>query len=65
MSKKKERTEKLQKEAREMYQNVPEEEKDKKRQFICEWYRNTSEEEKEKKRQYGREQCEKSSKGWV
>ena len=33
-----------------MYQNVSEEEKDKKRQFISERYRNTSEEEKEKKR---------------
>ena len=47
-----------------MYQNVSEEEKDKKRQFISERYRNTSEEEKEKKRQYSREQCE-SSKGCV
>ena len=48
-----------------MYQNVSEEEKDKKRQFVSERYRNTSKEEKEKKRQYGREQCEQSSKGYV
>ena len=33
-----------------MYQNVSEEEKDKKRQFISERYRNTSKEEKDKKR---------------
>ena len=42
---------KLQKEARGRYQNLSEEEKDKKRQYACKRYRNLSEEEQEKKHQ--------------
>ena len=47
--------EKLQKEARERYQNLSEEEKDKKRQYARERHRNLSEEDKEEKPQYERE----------
>ena len=47
--------EKLQKEARERYQNLFKEEKDKKRQYTRKQHRNFSEEEKEMRRQYGRE----------
>ena len=47
---------KLRKEARERYQNLSEEEKDKRCKYGCEWYRNLSEKEKEKKLEYGREQ---------
>ena len=48
--------ESLSKKACETYQNLSEEEKDKKCQYACERYRNLSEEEREKKHQYGREQ---------
>ena len=41
-----------------MYQNLSEEEKDKKRQYAHERNRNLSGEEKEKKHQYSREQYE-------
>ena len=47
--------EKLSKKACERYQNLSEEEKDKKRQYTSERYRNHSEEEKEKKRQCNHE----------
>ena len=40
--------EKVSKKAREWYQNLSEEEKDKKRQYAFQRYRNISEEEKEK-----------------
>ena len=46
------------KEARERYQNISEEEKDKSRQYARAQYRNLCEEEKGKKRQYGRELLE-------
>ena len=49
---KKKNKEKLQKEVRERYQNLLEEEKKKKHQCACEQYRSLSEEEKEKC-QYG------------
>ena len=45
----------LSKKARESYQNLSDEEKNKKRQYARERYRNHSEEEKEKKQQYSRE----------
>ena len=41
------------------YQNLSEEEKDKKRQYARDRYRNPAEEEKEKERQYGRERYKK------
>ena len=44
--------ENLSKKVRERYQNLPEEEKDKRHQYAR--YRNLSEEEKVKKHQYGR-----------
>ena len=44
--------EKLQKEARERYQNLSEEEKEKKRQYHCARNKNLSEEEKVKKVEY-------------
>ena len=47
--------EELLKKAREKYQDLSEEEKDKNCQYARERYRNHSEEEKEKKGQYGRE----------
>ena len=47
--------EKLQKEARERYQNLFKEEKGKKRQYTRKQHRNFYEEEKEMRRQYGRE----------
>ena len=47
------------KKAREKYQNLSEEEKDKKLQYAREQYRNLFEEEKEKKCQYGRERYKK------
>ena len=40
--------EKLQKEARERYQNLPEEEKNKRLKKAREWYQNLTKEEKEK-----------------
>ena len=40
--------ENIRKEVCERYQNLSEEEKDKKHQYACEQYRNLSEEEKEK-----------------
>ena len=56
---KKTNKEKLQKEAREAYQNSSEEEKDKRRQYARERNRNLSDEEKEKKYQYGLERHQK------
>ena len=44
--------EKLQKEARERYQNLSEEKKDKRQKKARERYQNFTEEEKEKRRQY-------------
>ena len=41
-----------------MYQNISEQEKDKKRQYVHERYKYLPEEEKEKKHQYGRERYE-------
>ena len=46
--------ERLSKKVRERYQNLPEEEKDKRHQYAPDQYRNLSEEEKVKKHQYGR-----------
>ena len=43
--------ERLSKKAREKYQNLSEEEKDKRHQYTCERYRSLSKVEKEKKRQ--------------
>ena len=47
--------EKLQKEARERYQNLSEEEKNKKRKYTRERYQYLTEEEKERRRQYDQE----------
>ena len=52
--------EELSKKACERFQDLSDEEKDKKRQYACEWYRNLSEEEKDKKRQYVREWFQKN-----
>ena len=46
--------EKLQKEARERYQNLSEEEKEKRQKMARDRYQNLSEEEREKKHQYHR-----------
>lgn len=46
--------ENLQRKAREQYRNLPEEEKNRKRQYALEKYRNLFEEERNKRHQYGR-----------
>ena len=48
----------------EIYQDISEEEKNKKQQYARKWYKNLSEEEKLKNPQYGRERYIKSSWRW-
>ena len=47
----------LHKKTREGYQELSEQEKNKKLQDAHEWYRNLSEEEKNEKQKYGRKRC--------
>ena len=52
-----ENKERLQKKARERYQNLSKEEKETNRQYVCERYKNLSEDEKNKRVEYKKKYC--------